>query len=460
MRFWSSHIGVLLFFCVAVAHTAARAAEVTEEDFKALKDLVIQQGHRLDQLEQDHQRDQKTIEQNQKVREQDLQEIQKLRQQIEDTQKTATDAQQKAETVSQVQPVHAVPQTPGATHNFTVVGDAEVQFGKVDGSHSAFALADFAPIFLFRARDNILFEAGLDVKLQNTAAPTASGGLHDSGSTTSVGLSFGTLDYLFSDYSTFVGGLMLLPLGTYSERSAGWLNKIPDDPLPRDLLPGIGVGIQFRGALPVGNSGQHLTYAVYGANGPSSNDGTANHDQLDLGGNVGITSDGRQTNLHASPSAGGRVGWFKPWKAHYDLELGLSGQTGTWDDADQHRWSAAVLDGALHLGSNLELKGEYIHTWLETSDAGTLHPHGWWVQGSYKLAGLNLDLPLVNNLELVARYDAKRDRANNIRTDRYTLGYVYYLTNTLLFEGDYEFHHSNDPVEHQNLFVFQLSYGF
>jgi hypothetical protein len=40
------------------------------------------------------------------------------------------------------------------------------------------------------------------------------------------------------------------------------------------------------------------------------------------------------------------------------------------------------------------------------------------------------------------------------------LGYVYYFSNTLLFEGDYELHHSNDPDEDHNLFVFQLSYGF
>ena len=48
-----------------------------------------------------------------------------------------------------------------------------------------------------------------------------------------MSLSFAQLDYLFNDYVTFVGGDMLLPLGTYTERSAGWLNKIPDDPLPR-----------------------------------------------------------------------------------------------------------------------------------------------------------------------------------------------------------------------------------
>src|SRR5258708_18889016 len=104
-----------------------------------------------------------------------------------------------------------------------MVGDAEVQFGKVDGSHSAFAFADFAPIFLFRARDNILFEAGFDVTLQNTSTPTSPNSSHDSGSSTPVGLSFATLDYAFTDYSTLVGGLMVLPVWTYIERTARWL---------------------------------------------------------------------------------------------------------------------------------------------------------------------------------------------------------------------------------------------
>ncbi len=460
MKFRSTFQGVLVFACLIRFEPTAHATGVSDEEFKALKDLVIQQGRRLDQLEQAHDRDQKALEQNQKVHDQDQQEIQRLKQQLQDTQKTATDAQQKAEAASQVQPVHPIPPTPAATHNFTMVGDAEVQFGKVDGAHSGFALADFAPIFLYRAHDNILFEAGLDITLQNNSTPTSSTTSHDSGSSTSVDLSFATLDYLFSDYSTFVGGLMLLPLGTYSERSAGWLNKIPDDPLPRDLVPGNGVGVQLRGAIPVGRPGEAITYSIYGANGPSSSDGTASHNQLDLGGNVGIKSDGTFGNLHGSPSAGGRLGWFKPWKAHYDMELGLSGQTGTWDDAGDHHWSAGILDGAFHLGSNLEIKGEYIHTWLETSDEGSLHPRGWWVQSSYRLAGLNLDVPFISNIDLVGRYDAKRDSSQNIDTDRYTVGYVYYFSNTLLFEGDYEFHSSNDPEENHNVLLFQLSYGF
>ena len=82
--------------------------------------------------------------------------------------------------------------------------------------------------------------AGATIRLRY---PTSSGNgfprvSGSSGATTSIGLSFATLDYLLNDYVTFVAGDMLLPLGTYSERTAGWLNKIPDDPLPRGVLPG------------------------------------------------------------------------------------------------------------------------------------------------------------------------------------------------------------------------------
>lgn len=447
-------IGVLVAGCAFGLTVPQRCLAIDDAEFSALKELVNKQGQRLDQLERVHQQDQQALEQDQKIHQQDQQEIQNLKVKLEATQKTATDAQTKAEAASQIQPIHAIPEGPAATHNFMVVGDAEVQFGKTDGSHSGFALGDFAPIFLFRARDNILFEAGFDVKLQNGTT-----GTHDSGSGTTIGLSFATLDYLMNDYVTFVAGDMLLPLGTYSERAAGWLNKIPDDPMARSFLPGSGIGAQLRGAIPFGSSGQSISYSIYGANGPSSNDGSANHDQLDLGGNVGIKSDGTFGNLHSSPSGGGRIGLFYPFKPHYDLELGLSGQAGTWDDSDHRLWSAGVIDAALHLGPNIELKGEYIHTWLQTDDMGTLHPHGWWVQGAYKLAGLGLELPLINNVELVGRYDASRDDVS-IKSDRFTAGYVYYLTNTLLFEGDYEWLESTDPGADHNRFVFQVSYGF
>ena len=119
---------------------------------------------------------------------------------------------------------------------------------------------------------------------------------------------------------------------------------------------------------------------------------------------------------------------------------------------------AAVLDAAVHLSPNVELKGEYINTWAETDNMGTIHPRGWWVQAAYKLAGLNLELPVINNVELVGRYDTVKDGLGT-NTDRYTAGYVYYFSNTLLFEGDYEFLNSNDPSQ-ADQFILQLSLGF
>ena len=40
---------------------------------------------------------------------------------------------------------------------------------------------------------------------------------------------------------------------------------------------------------------------------------------------------------------------------------------------------------------------------------GLIRQQGWCVQAGYKLAGLNLELPVINNVELVGRYDSLHD---------------------------------------------------
>jgi hypothetical protein len=78
-----------------------------------------------------------------------------------------------------------------------MLGDAEFQYAKLAGQQNgAFLLADFAPIFLYRGGDNILFEAGFDTTLQNNAP-------NSSGYTTTFNLSFAQLDYVMNDYMTF-----------------------------------------------------------------------------------------------------------------------------------------------------------------------------------------------------------------------------------------------------------------
>ncbi|HWB59227.1 MAG TPA: porin, partial [Chthoniobacteraceae bacterium] len=388
------------------------------------------------------------------------------------TKETANEAEQKADEAAQklAQPITAVPDLlNAATHNVVLAGDAEVQFGRTTGQHSSFTLADFAPVFLYRANDNILFEAGFDINLQNGGVTLANGQTGNLGTQTSVTLTFAQLDYTLNDYVTIVAGEMLLPLGTYTERNAGWLNKIPDDPLARSVLPESGAGVQLRGAIPVGKTGDAFSYSVYGVNGPGSVDGSGNSTytdsngnvmpNLDLGGNIGITSNGNNANLNNNPSGGGRLAYFKPFKPHYDVEAGISGQTGEWDNSGD-RWSAFVFDAAVHLSPNFEVKGEYINSWVGTTDIGTYQPHGWWIQGGYKLAGLNLEMPYINNVELVSRYDTLDDGLGT-KTQRATAGFIYYFTDTLLLEGDYEWLHSRGPnAMPDSGFVLQLSYGF
>ena len=466
MKRRSLFYGLLAASCVFGTAVPRNAfAAVSDEDFNAVKSMLQELNEKVKKLEQDHDRDQQ-------LHRQDQQKIDRLQQDLGQTQQIATNAAARAEAAAQAVPSQTLA-GPGATHQFQLVGDAETIFGRIPGQHSGFAFADFAPIFLYRANDNVLFEAGFDFTLANNAPASA-------GTAYGFDLSFATLDYMFNDYLTVLAGNMILPLGTYTERGAGWLNKIPDNPMPRGLLPGNGVGLQLRGAVPLGSSGQSLTYSLYGVNGPSSVDGTGNSGSLDLGGNVGIlsaaTSVPRQYgfglpgttfstvgNLHSNPSGGGRIGWFYPLKPHYDIELGLSGQAGEWNDIG-NLWSAVVADAAVHIGPAIELRGEYINTWVDTTDMGNIRPNGWWVQGGYKLSGLNLELPIINNIELVGRYDQSNDGLiPSTNSERYTAGFVYYFSNTLLFEGDYEWLRSTGPSASlfpSNELLFQISYGF
>ena len=435
-------LGLVIAGCaLGLARAPQAAAQVREADFKALQAAVAKLSEEVQSLKATN-----TVAEQMHAL--DVQQIQQLQQKLAETQQTAADTAQRVAATTQAQPLPRVPiDETTVNHNFQILGDAEVQYAKQSGGNGSFYLADFAPIFLYRGGDNILFEAGFDTTIGNNAPNTNGVG----GYTTTFNMSFAQLDYVLSDYLTLCAGDMLLPLGTYAERGAGWLNKLPDDPLARQFLPDAGVGAQLRGAVALGDAGKILNYSVYGVNGPSSMDGTGSASQLDLGGNVG-------PNLHADPAGGGRLGVFLPFKPRYDLELGLSGMAGKWDSSDTHLYTAGVVDAALHLGPSFEAKGEYIRTRYGTDDLGLITQEGWWSQVGYKLAGLNLELPGVNNLELVGRYDSMHD-GQGTSTRRYSVGYVYYLTSALLFEGDYEFLHSTDPSQ-VNQLVFQLSYGF
>ncbi len=420
---------VALILSLAPGAWLKQAAAVTDEEFRALQQQMQQQAGEIQDLK--------------KGRAEDQQEIQRLKEKMGATDQKAEEAQKTAtETAAKVQPVGPVPsEEAAATRNLTISGFADVQYQKNEGEHGSFFLAHFNPVLLFRAGDKVLAEAEMEMGV------TPEGG-------TEMNLEYAQIDYLFNDYVTFIAGRFTLPIGVVREKlDAMWINKLPIQPLPEAdataILPENDIGVQARGALHVCDP-VVLTYSLYLVNGPGD-DGAG-----------GVVFD-KGVDSNKDPSWGGRLALFYPWEASHDIEVGVSGQTGPWSDDGELLWSAFALDGALHLTQYAEFRGEYIKTWQETAGGPTMDRDGWWVQAAYKLAGLNLELPMVNNLEAVFRYSGVSLPTGH--ANQYALGLIYHVTNTLLVKGAYAFGQSNTVDADgnsldRNQLTLQFVYGF
>ena len=155
---------------------------------------------------------------------------------------------------------------------------------------------------------------------------------------------------------------------------------------------------------------------------------------------------------------------------HLELEIGITGERGCRREAGDPRPSVQDREDEVTRCATVRIGDRDRHrprapqgVHRYGSDQGFVNQQGWWVQTGYKLAGLNLEFPVINNVELMGRYDnlhnAPGSNGLGANTRRYTTGFIYYFTNTLLFEGDYEFVHSNDLSQLDQL-ILQLSYGF
>jgi competence protein ComGC len=113
------------------------SAEVSDDDFAKLKAMVEDLNTQVQTLKATHEQDQATI--------------QKLEQKVGETQETAASAKQEATaaTTAATAATAAAQATPAPapepTHDFMIVGDAEVQYGQVihPNQHAAFTLANF-----------------------------------------------------------------------------------------------------------------------------------------------------------------------------------------------------------------------------------------------------------------------------------------------------------------------------
>ena len=87
---------------LGVALPPRATAEVSEDDFKALKEAVQKLNQKVQKLEQTHATDEQTHQK-------DVEQIQQLQQKLGETQQTAADAEQKSIAAAQMQPLPRVP---------------------------------------------------------------------------------------------------------------------------------------------------------------------------------------------------------------------------------------------------------------------------------------------------------------------------------------------------------------
>ena len=87
-----------------------------------------------------------------------------------------------------------------------------------DETESSYVGSAFAPIFLFKHSDKLLFEAELEFVLE--------------GNELEVGLEYADVMYVLNKNMTVRAGKFLLPFGTFMERlHPAWINRLPTTPL-------------------------------------------------------------------------------------------------------------------------------------------------------------------------------------------------------------------------------------
>jgi len=335
-----------------------------------------------------------------------------------------------------------------------LAGYTDVGYVNGDNDDGSFNTGRFSPIFHFQYRDIVMLESELELELSPDGE-------------TEIAMEYLTLDYFINDHVTLVGGLFLSPIGQFRQNlHPSWINKLPSAP------PGFGhdgaaptsdVGIQFRGAFPLG--GMRSNYAVYVGNGPELNS-VFEGGEFEL---EGIEAEGFGTDGDGEKVFGGRFA-ILPISS---LEIGVSGATGKAtvtgleDDAtgeiteiegETARDYDVIGADFSWTRKDLSIRGEYVRSKIGEIATGLTASGGgewtsWYSQAAWRF-------PLTK-FEAVLRYtDFDSPHASHDQ-QQWALGLNYLITNNFIAKGAYEF---NDGIEgsivNSDRLMLQLAYGF
>ena len=336
---------------------------------------------------------------------------------------------------------------PGSTRHL-LSGFASANFSSRRHEDSAFS-ANFAPLFLWRLNDRILFEGELDLDLAEND--------------TDLDLVRAQIYYLLNDYVTLGAGKFLSPMN-YLEDHLHQVNKLPDAPLAiRELLPQSNVGLQVRGGFPLGQT--RLGYAFYAANAPSLRD--------DDPARLGTLDFDNFSNHDGHLAFGGRVGFYPIPELEIGYGFQFSGVAAENGNPDAFLQSVDLN----YVRDSAALKGtvNFLAQWAWSDIDSIIYDpegsrgfgpvsfdnsrNGGFVQLAYRPTMVRHRI--LNRLEPILRYEKfhQRQQPSGLDETRWTIGLNYWLLPSAVFKAAYQFGDRSDDREVEAVLL-QFKVGF
>ena len=301
-----------------------------------------------------------------------------------------------------------------------------------DEKESSFVGSAFAPIFLFKHSDKLMFEAELEFVLENNELE--------------VGLEYADVMYVLNKNMTVRAGKFLLPFGTFMERlHPAWINRLPTKPLGfghDGIAPSSGIGVELRGAFDLG--GPSLNYSVYSTNGPRLKDGSEEPEE------AGMLIFQNYEDNNNSKAFGGRIGLL-PF-SDSSTEIGFSTYSTSKVGASDSQYENIgaflyALDFAFikqipAIKGFIDIKAQYNNSDIDDTTYTEVHEDGdeeeytfdnksdsFYAQLSYRPTMASSDF--LKKLELVGRYsnlNTPEGAEWEEQSDQYAFGLNYWLT--------------------------------
>jgi hypothetical protein len=308
-----------------------------------------------------------------------------------------------------------------------------------DETESSYVGSAFAPIFLFKHSDKLMFEAELEFVLENNELE--------------IGLEYANVMFVANDYLTIRAGKFLLPFGTFMERlHPSWVNRFPTKPLGfghDGIAPSSGIGVELRGSVNLG--GPRLNYSVYSTNGPRLKDGS---DEPDEAGMLQFSNFEDNNNRKAF---GGRIGLLPFSDSSTEIGFSAYSTNGTGVKESVYEDVGAflyALDFSLvkqipAISGIVDIKSQYNNskidnaTYFDPEDGDTYtfdnESNSFYAQLSYRPTMADSDF--IRKLELVGRYsnfNAPVDAEWAGKSEQYAFGFNYWLTWRSLIKVAYQ----------------------